>query len=83
MNGGYLSSGGDASQCSPSNIEDGNIYRDQHGNFHALFHERSKALTVTHAYSLDGVSWTFSSVPPYDRTMRFNDGSAKNITQVL
>ena len=41
---------------------------------HALFHDHKSF--GGHAYSRDGVSWSFSSAPPYGNVVNFSDGSS-------
>jgi len=42
--------------------------------FHALYHDHKSY--GGHAYSRDGVSWTFSDTPPYGNVVNFTDGSS-------
>jgi hypothetical protein len=42
--------------------------------FHALFHDHRSF--GGHAYSRDGVAWTFSSTPPYGNVVNFTDGTS-------
>ena len=41
--------------------------------FHALFHDHKSF--GGHAYSRDGVTWTYSDVPPFNNNVSFVDGS--------
>ena len=41
--------------------------------FHALFHDHKSF--GGHAFSRDGVSWTYSDVPPFSNNVSFTDGS--------
>ena len=54
----------------PINGEDPYLYRDKRGNFHIIFHLFNYNLsTVGHAYSTDGVSWTFTKEPCANTTI--------------
>jgi hypothetical protein len=51
-------------------IEDGSVYLDSAGRFHAIFHS---ALNGIHAFSADGLSWTYGGVA-WNNTVEFEDG---------
>lgn len=59
-------------------LEDPFMYVQPHptgrSTLHALFHDH--ASFGGHAFSRDGVSWTFSSTPPYGNLVNFTDGSS-------
>ena len=42
--------------------------------FHALFHDHKSF--GGHAFSRDGVTWTFSPIPPYGGVVNFSDGTS-------
>ena len=42
--------------------------------YHALFHDHKSF--GGHAFSSDGVAWTFSDVSPYSNVLNFTDGGA-------
>ena len=51
-------------------IEDGSVYLDKKGRFHAIFHS---GLNGIHTFSADGSSWTFGGVA-WNNTVRFEGG---------
>lgn len=51
-------------------IEDGSVYLDDRGRFHAIFHS---GLNGIHTFSADGVTWTFGGVA-WNNTVVFEDG---------
>jgi len=66
----------------PPNWEDPTLYFDRRANWHILYHvyalepfssgvERYSG----HAYSADGLDWTFSTFEPFGGTVLFTDGS--------
>lgn len=72
--------------------EDPFIYRNRHG-WHALFHSCTwgdshstiwpvKKWAGRHAFSLDGVDWIYSSVPAYNGTIHFLNGSTVEFERV-
>ena len=68
----------------PPRWEDPCLWFDRHGHWHILFHVYSLApfrqhheRYSGHAFSMDGLVWTFSDVEPYGGTVRFADGSVK------
>jgi len=66
--------------------EDGFIWIDPRGNWHALFHVWSSAVpspytcvnanVSAHAFSSDGLSWHYSPRQPYNTTVALDDGSS-------
>ena len=42
--------------------------------YHALFHDHKSF--GGHAFSLDGITWTYSAVPPYTNVVNFTDGTS-------
>jgi len=75
--GPYISQGGPIflHQC-----EDPFIFRNKNGHFHALFHgmeegfHDQKTYAGRHAYSRDGLKWTFVSAPAYNSSIVFDNG---------
>ncbi len=55
---------------SKSAIEDGSVYLDSAGRFHAIFHS---ALNGIHAFSHNGLDWTYGGVA-WNNTVQFEDG---------
>lgn len=53
-------------------IEDGNVYMDERGRFHAIFH---MGLNGIHTFSADGVRWTYGGVA-WNNTVAFQDGKS-------
>lgn len=51
-------------------IEDGNVYLDSKGRFHAIFHA---GLNGIHTFSADGVEWVYGGVA-WDNVVNFTDG---------
>jgi hypothetical protein len=71
-----------------SGWEDPDLWFDRRGNFHILYHvydmrnqsmERndSSNLYSGHAFSADGIEWSYSKTEPYSGTVRFTDGTSK------
>ena len=66
--------------------EDGFLYMDPRGGWHALFHVYEEvqpapptcanATVSAHAFSADGLTWFTSAAQPYDTAVKFADGSA-------
>eukprot|EP01060_Flectonema_neradi_P011947 TRINITY_DN18891_c0_g1_i1.p1 TRINITY_DN18891_c0_g1~~TRINITY_DN18891_c0_g1_i1.p1 ORF type:complete len:480 (+),score=76.77 TRINITY_DN18891_c0_g1_i1:63-1442(+) len=59
-------------------LEDPFLWNDCEGNYHAVFHRLSptgpRGMDGTHAYSSDGINWTFSGLI-FNDTVPMNDGS--------
>jgi len=61
--------------------EDPFIYRNNAGHFHALFHGMEEGYTDQksyagrHAFSRDGLRWTFSDIPAYNSSVLMENGS--------
>lgn len=55
---------------SKSAIEDGSVYLDSAGRFHAIFHS---GLNGIHAFSINGLDWTYGGVA-WNNTVHFDDG---------
>ena len=59
-------------------LEDPSVYVDARGRLHAIFHNQIEAddqrLAGGHAYSADGVSWTFGGTA-WSNRVRFDDGT--------
>jgi hypothetical protein len=51
-------------------IEDGSVYLDSAGRFHAIFHSE---LNGIHAYSQNGLDWMYGGVA-WNNTVQFKDG---------
>lgn len=64
----------------PYGVEDPFLYQDPRGGFHALFHAGHQgggyAAAGGHAFSPDGLTWTFSAAPAYYTTVNTSDGQA-------
>jgi hypothetical protein len=45
--------------------------------YHALFHDHKSY--GGHAYSRDGLSWSYSPTPPYGNVVNFTDGSTASL----
>mmetsp|Transcript_16619 Transcript_16619/g.25112 ORF Transcript_16619/g.25112 Transcript_16619/m.25112 type:complete len:403 (-) Transcript_16619:2071-3279(-) len=65
------------------NYEDAQIYTDQRGNFHSLYHVYARngtsfnctnSLVSAHAYSRDGLTWNISKYPPYGTQVLLSSG---------
>ena len=60
-------------------VEDPFLYQDVSGVFHAVFHNQiqddDERLCGAHAYSTDGISWTFTGTA-WGNTVHFDDGSS-------
>ena len=64
--------------------EDPTLWFDRRGNWHVLYHvyklkpfkDHDEAYSG-HAFSVDGLQWTFSTVQPYSGTVRFTDGTSQ------
>jgi len=60
--------------------EDPFIYRDARGNFHALFHDMEAGFPYqttwsgSHAYSRDGLHWTWTPLPAYTSVVTYENG---------
>jgi hypothetical protein len=63
----------------PYTVEDPFLYADKRGNFHALFHGGPQGGTYkavgAHAFSKDGITWSFSKNAAYTTTITLADGS--------
>jgi hypothetical protein len=61
-------------------LEDPMLYRDHRGIFHAVFHNQIEAddekLCGGHAYSVDGVTWTFTGTSWGSRVQYYSDAAA-------
>ena len=65
------------------NWEDPSLWFDSRGHWHVLYHvycllpySRKHECASGHAFSRDGLEWTFSNRQPYSGTVTFTDGSA-------
>mmetsp|Transcript_11041 Transcript_11041/g.22001 ORF Transcript_11041/g.22001 Transcript_11041/m.22001 type:complete len:391 (+) Transcript_11041:43-1215(+) len=54
-------------------VEDPFLWQDERGHWHMLMHNMEAI--AAHAFSRDAVTWTVSSVEPYDNIVLFTDGS--------
>jgi hypothetical protein len=72
-------------------VEDPYFYMDPRGNFHLLTHSydyrdgwppnpnQTEPMRVSgHAYSPDGLNWTFDDESPFFAVVKFDDGTQKN-----
>jgi hypothetical protein len=57
-------------------VEDPFLWRNKRGSFHALFHNWAGSTAGAHAYSPDGLTWTWSPTPTYTKTVELADGSS-------
>merc|ERR1712232_283618 len=58
----------------PGGLEDMFLWIDGRGHYHALFHQMYSCLTCTaHAYSADGISWTYTGTAATSDT-EYTDG---------
>jgi hypothetical protein len=73
--------------------EDPFLWQDRRGHYHALLHANtwvdsrgvvhSVALHAgRHAYSVNGVEWTYSRTPPYTGTIQWNNGSSCSLSRM-
>ena len=63
----------------PDVQEDPGIFRDARGNFHILTHDFADP-TGGHAFSADGLNWTFAG-QAYGRTMQLANGSSVSFSR--
>eukprot|EP00754_Rhynchopus_humris_P024432 Rhum_TRINITY_DN14892_c0_g1::Rhum_TRINITY_DN14892_c0_g1_i2::g.124955::m.124955 len=78
--------------ASPSlcNAKDPFVYQDPRGHYHAMLHNmgpeggssgctppKDGCLVGSHAYSRDGLSWTFSKTIAYNTTVYYDDGTSE------
>eukprot|EP01064_Diplonema_japonicum_P007509 TRINITY_DN15134_c0_g1_i1.p1 TRINITY_DN15134_c0_g1~~TRINITY_DN15134_c0_g1_i1.p1 ORF type:complete len:386 (+),score=80.96 TRINITY_DN15134_c0_g1_i1:34-1191(+) len=79
------------SLCKTCLNEDPFVYQDKRGNYHSLMHNLGNnggfacyeingayhgCDVGTHAFSPDGISWTFSKTIPYNTTVNWDDGTS-------
>lgn len=66
------------------NTEDPHIYMDAHGRYHALFHAMDPnddpAFCGAHAFSIDGVAWTYSGWA-YGNNATYTDGEVHTFSR--
>jgi hypothetical protein len=63
-------------------VEDPFLYRDARGRFHALFHRFAHPNVSAHAFSADGLSWTFGdTTTPYNSSLRGADGEWRDFAR--
>jgi hypothetical protein len=68
----------------PSGWEDPTLWFDRRGNFHVIFHvyalepyAKHNERYSGHAFSVNGIDWTFSAAEPFNGTVQFTDGSSQ------
>ena len=57
------------------NLEDQYLWISHRGHFHALTHKNAAGAVSGHMWSRDGHNWRMSTIPPYNNTLFFSDGS--------
>jgi hypothetical protein len=69
----------------PSGWEDPTLYFDGRGNWHIIYHVYAlrpfaahAEIYSGHAFSVDGWSWTFSTVEPFGGSVNFTDGTSQS-----
>ena len=68
----------------PPKWEDPTLWFDRHGNWHIVYHvwaadpfEKHNEPASGHAFSSNGLEWTFSTTQPFTGTVNFTDGGSK------
>lgn len=71
----------------PTHWEDPTLWFDRRGHWHILFHvyalepfHAHEERYGGHAFSRDGMRWTFSKVEPFNGTVHFTDGTIKRFS---
>ena len=92
LSSNYTRLNGDRPICGGASLcetEDPFLYQDPRGHYHAMLHyvgpgggfsctpPRDGCLVGSHAYSRDGLSWTFSKTIAYNTTVHYDDGTSE------